>query len=178
MADSHYSNCQQRAKLIHGGFEMTALRIFAAAALGAITLGAGAAVHAASAEDACTLLTAAEVGNALGSAVDAGGHVTPTFLKTCTWTSSTKGGGTVTLNLQSAEQFDSGRKLAAYGKSVSAVSVGGIGDDAYFFGPAPLTSLIVRKGAHAFKIAVYAKIPADKQQAVEKSLASLVVGKL
>ena len=36
--------------------------------------------------DACTVLTPAQVGAAVGVPVAAGTHVTPTFVKTCTWT--------------------------------------------------------------------------------------------
>ena len=38
-----------------------------------------------------------------------------------------------------------------------------------------VVSLIVKKGNSAFKIAVYALIPVDKQQAAEKDLALQIV---
>ena len=57
-------------------------------------------------------------------------------------------------------------------------SIGGIGDDAYYFGTDKLVSLIVRKGNFAFKVAVYAHIPVEKQQAAEKSLALQIVSHL
>ncbi len=125
--------------------------------------------------DACSLLTSGQVSAALGVAVGAGSYVAPTFKKTCSWNAATDGGGTVTLNLQSSDQYDSGKKLAAMGKSVSATPVGGIGDDAYYFGNDKLVSLIVKKGSAAFKIAVYARIPVEKQQAAEKTLALQIV---
>jgi len=68
--------------------------------------------------------------------------------------------------------------LAAYGNSVSATSIGGIGDDAYYFGTSKLVSLIVKKGNVAFKLAVYAHIPIEKQQAAEKALALQIVSQL
>jgi hypothetical protein len=126
---------------------------------------------ASSADDACALLTSAQVGAALGVAVGSGTYVTPTFKKTCTWTATSSGGGTVTLSLQSTELFASGRKLASSGTSVSTTSISGIGDDAYYFGSGKLVSLIVKKGAVALKVAVYAHVPIEKQQAVEKALA-------
>ena len=42
--------------------------------------------------DACSLMTAAEVGSALGSTVAKGTYVMPGFTKTCTWTIPTGGG--------------------------------------------------------------------------------------
>ena len=129
-------------------------------------------------DDACSLLTPAQVSAGLGVPVGAGAYITPTFKKTCTWNATTNGGGTVTLNLQSLDQYEGGRKLAAYGNSVSTTSIGGIGDDAYYFGTTKLVSLIVKKGNVAFKLAVYAPIPIERQQAAEKALALQIVSQL
>jgi hypothetical protein len=137
----------------------------------------GSSASAATADDACALLTAAQVGAALGAAVGQGTYVTPTFHKTCTWT-ATGGGGTVTLYLQSLAGYEGGKKLASLGTSATATPVGGIGDEAYYFNTNKLTSLAVKKGSVALKIAVYARIPVDKQQVVEKELALQVVPKL
>jgi hypothetical protein len=134
--------------------------------------------NAAPPDDACSLLTPAQVSAALGVPVGAGTYVTPTFRKTCTWIATTNGGGTVTLNLQSLDQYEGGKKLASYGKSVHATSIGGIGDGAYYFGSDKLVSLAVKKGNSAFKVAVYARIPIEKQQAAEKSLALQIVSHL
>jgi hypothetical protein len=134
--------------------------------------------NAKSSDDACSLLTSAQVGAVLGVSMGAGTYVTPTFKKTCTWNATENGGGTVTLNLQDPTLYESGKKLASNGKSVSASSIGGIGDDAYYFGSDKLVSLIVRKGSVAFKVAVYGRIPIEKQQAAEKSLALQVVSQL
>ena len=126
-------------------------------------------------DDACSLLTPAQVSAALGAPVGAGTYVTPTFKKTCTWIATTSGDGTVTLNLQSIDQYQGGRKLASYGTSVSATSISGVGDDAYYFGSDKLVALVVKKGNAAFKVAVYAHVPVEKQRAVEKTLALQVV---
>jgi hypothetical protein len=134
--------------------------------------------NAAPPDDACSLLTPAQVSAALGVSVSAGTYVTPTFKKTCTWDATTNGGGTVTLNLQSLDQYEGGKKAASYAKAVSITSIGGIGDEAYYFGTDKLVSLIVKKGSVAFKVAVYARIPVEKQQAAEKSLALHVVSHL
>jgi hypothetical protein len=144
----------------------------------AIFIMGAAIAHSAAPVDACSLLTAAQVSAALGVSVGAGTYVTPTFTKTCTWNATTNGGGTVTLNLQSLDQYEGGKKAASYGKAVSLTSISGIGDEAYYFGTDKLVSLIVKKGSVAFKVAVYSKIPAEKQQAVEKSLALQIVSQL
>jgi hypothetical protein len=125
--------------------------------------------------DACSLLTAAQVSAALGFTVSAGTYVAPTFKRTCSWNATTDGGGIVTLNLQGLEQYESGKKLASLGKSVSATPISGVGDEAYYFGSDKLVGLIVKKGNAAFKITVYAHIPVEKQQAAEKDLALQIV---
>ena len=139
---------------------------------------AAVSAHAAPPDDACSLLTTAQVSTGLGGPVGAGTYITPTFKKTCTWTATTNGGGTVTLNLQSIAQYEGGRKLASYGKSVSSTSIAGIGDDAYYVGTDKLVGLVVKKGDVAFKVAVYAHLPIDEQRAVEKALALQVAAML
>ena len=134
-----------------------------------------ASANAAPPRDACSLLTSEQVSAALGIPVGAGTYVAPTFKKTCTWNATTDGGGSLTLNLQGLGQYESGKKLVSVGKSVSATPASGIGDEAYYFGTDKVVSLIVKKGNSAFKIAVYALIPVDKQQAAEKDLALQVV---
>jgi hypothetical protein len=143
-----------------------------------VSAGIANSANAAPPDDACSLLTPAQVSAALGVSMGSSTYVTPTFRKTCTWNATTNGGGTVTLNLQSLDQYAGGKKLASYGKSVSATAIGGIGDDAYYFGTDKLVSLIVKKGNVAFKVAVYAHIPVEKQQAVEKTLALQVASQL
>ncbi|HTV94794.1 MAG TPA: hypothetical protein VME42_02300 [Steroidobacteraceae bacterium] len=134
--------------------------------------------NAASSEDACSLLTPAQVSAALGTSVGPGTLVSPAFKKTCTWTATTDSAASVTLNLQSLDQYEGGRKLASYGNSVSAISVAGIGDDAYYFGTNKLVSLLVKKGNVAFKLAVYAHLPIEKQQFTERILALQVISQL
>jgi hypothetical protein len=154
-------------------------RSLTARVIGILIIGAAIApaANAAPPGDACALLTSAQVSAALGVSVGAGAYVTPTFKKTCTWTATTSGGGTVTLNLQSLDLYESGKKLASNGK-VTTTSISGIGDDAYYFGTDKLVSLIAKKGSTAFKVAVYAHIPVEKQQAAEKALALQVAPQL
>ena len=132
--------------------------------------------------DACTLLTPAQVGAVVGAVSD-GTHVTPTFVKTCTWTPSGKSKVvSVTLNLQTAAFYDGGKQHAT--TAAVAVAKGmemkpaSIGDDAYYFVTGDQTALFVKKGAVSFKVAVYARIPVEEKEAMELKLAKEVVAKL
>ena len=132
--------------------------------------------------DACTLLTAAQVSTAVGVPVGNGTHVTPTFVKTCTWTPSAKSKiSAVTLNMQTAASYDGGKQqmgmavAAVGGATMKAASVG---DDAYYFVTGDQVGLMVKKGGASFKVAVYAKIPVADKEAMELKLAREVVAKL
>src|SRR4051812_31442833 len=132
--------------------------------------------------DACTLLTPAQVAAAVGGAVSDGTHVTPTFVKTCTWTPSGKSKlGSVTLNLQTAAFYDGGKRqatTAAVALKNSEIKPASVGDDAYYFVNGDQAALFVKKGAVSFKVAVYARIPAEEKEAMELKLAKEVVAKL
>ncbi len=123
--------------------------------------------------DACTVLTPAQVGTAVGVPVAAGTHVTPTFVKTCTWT----GPGSskvraVTLYMQTVAAYDGGKqmatRMAAAGAAVKSVAVG---DDAYYFVTGEQAGLLVKKGSVSFKVSVYAKLPVEEKEAMELTLA-------
>ena len=133
--------------------------------------------------DACTLLTPAQVAAAVGGAVSDGTHVTPTFVKTCTWTPSGKSKlASVTLNLQTAAFYDGGKRQAAMAAAASGKGTGmkpaSVGDDAYYYVTGDQAALFVKKGAVSFKVAVYARIPAEEKEAMELKLAREVVAKL
>ena len=138
-------------------------------------------VSAAKAEtDACALLTAAQVSAAVGFPVSQGTHVTPTFLKTCTWTGSNSSGAQfVTLNLQTAAFFDGAKRqaglVAAAGGSVKSA---GVGDDSYYLVQGTQVMLWVKKGGGAFKLAVYKQIPVEQKEKMELTLSRQVVQKL
>ncbi|MCK9537616.1 hypothetical protein [Dokdonella sp.] len=130
--------------------------------------------------DACTLLTPAQVAKTIGVPVAAGKHVTPTFMKTCTWTpSGASPVASVTLYLQPASAYDGGKQMAAamaaHGASMTPASVG---DDAYYFVAGEQVGLLVKKGAASFKVSVYATIPLARKEAMELELARQVLGKL
>ena len=100
--------------------------------------------------DACTLLTPAQVGAAVGATVTEGTHTTPTYVKTCTWTTSgISDVKFVTLNLQTAEAYDGGKQratqMAALAKE-AAMKAAGVGEDAYYFVVGDQSGLLVKKG--------------------------------
>jgi len=133
--------------------------------------------------DACTLLTPAQVGAAVGGPVGDGTHVTPTFVRTCTWTPSAKSKvKAVTLNLQPAGVYDASKRQAllmvAAGGKGSEMKPVSAGDDAYFFVTGDQVGLFVKKGSVFFKAAVYATLPVDEKEAMELKLAREVAGKL
>jgi hypothetical protein len=134
---------------------------------------AGPRVMAAPPSDACGLLTAEQVGDALGAKMGAGKYVSPGFTKTCTWTAP---GLILTLMLQNAEAFQAG-KAAPMPSEVTPAS--GLGDDAYYLAVGNIIGLLVKKGTVAFKVTVYSSsLPMDKKQQMEKTLAQQVLTKL
>ena len=131
--------------------------------------------------DACTLLTEAKVSAAVGFGVAKGTHVTPTFVKTCTWTASSGSGvQTVTLILQPGAFFDSAKRQASM--MTAAVGAGmksaGVGDDSYFLIQGTQVALWVKKGGSAFKVSIYKQIPVDQKEGMELALAKEVVAKV
>lgn len=166
-------------------FAVFIVAIFAAAA--------APSANAAQADDACLLVTQAQVTAALGISMAAGTHVTPTFLKTCTWTPSggaTKDVSAITVSLQAADAYEAGKKMLEQMTAMMMVKkdkdapptvitpVSGVGDDAYYLDMANTMSLIVKKGSAAFKIVIYGHMPTEKRQSAEKTLALQVLSKL
>lgn len=137
------------------------------------------AANAAPIDDACALLTAAQVSSATTVEFGAGVYVTPTFKKTCTWTIKKPVGKTariVTLYLQGVDAHEAGKKQMV--GAVNVIPVSGVGDDAYYLAVGPQTYLFVRKGSVAFKMSVYGDIPLETKQAMEKTMAQQVVSHL
>jgi hypothetical protein len=141
----------------------------------------GAVAQAAAPDDACALLTPAQVSGAAGLAFGPGTYVTPTFKTTCTWNATgdvkQQDAKIITLMLEGADAFQAG-KQKVQSKMLPGFSASGIGDDAYFVGMGNLASLFVRKGNVAFKVTVYGQLPLEKMQAMESALAQQVVAKL
>ena len=136
--------------------------------------------NAAPTDDACSVLTPAQIGAAVNVPVGAGTYVTPTFKKMCTWnttSSATPGVKYVTVMLEGLEAYHGGKVMGQM-KNITLTSVSGVGDEAYYLAVGPNVGLIVKKGAAAFKVAVYGSIPLGKKQALEKTLALQLVSKL
>jgi hypothetical protein len=139
---------------------------------------ATAPANAAPPDDACSLLTQAQVSVAVSVSVGAGAYQ-GTYKKTCTWNAvspATKSAKYVTLLLEGLDAYQAG-KLAPV-KTIVVTPISGIGDDAYYLAVGPNVGLIVKKGNVAFKVAVYGDIPIENKQAMEKTLAQQVVSKL
>ncbi len=144
--------------------------------------------------DACALVTQEQVSSAIGVPVGAGSHVTPTFVKTCTWTptgGNAKGVSAVTISLQPAESFAGAKSMLEQAKTMADAkgdrraaqftnaSAGGIGDDAFYTSMGTsYTALLVKKGNSAFKVAIYGPLPVQDARAKEKELALAVLSKL
>jgi predicted peroxiredoxin len=87
----------------------------------------------------------------------------------------------VTLFLQPASAYDGGKQMANQMVAAvkgSAMTPASVGDDAYFFVTADQAGLLVKKGASSFKVTVYAKLPVDKKEAMELTLAKAVASKI
>ena len=171
-------------------FAKNSLIVFPTAIL-VFTMAAVSLASAAPPEDSCQLLTQAQVTAALGVSMGAGSHLPPQFLKTCTWAPAGGASQTVkyiTVSYQSAESFGATKKLAEQTEAamkaqgdkdaqMANASASGIGDDAFYTTMAGYTGLLVKKGNTAFKVAIYATLPAEKLKAMEKTLALDVLSK-
>jgi len=154
-----------------------------------LTLGAAIAVIAivatafnpsatAAPNDACSLLTQAQVKAALNVPVNAGTS-TPDK-KVCTWnvtTPTANGLKFVTLYLEDLSVYQSS-KQAGPPRVVTPVS--SVGDDAYYSAAGSSTSLHVKKGTITFKVSLYAgaDVPMEKKQDMEKTLALQIASQL
>lgn len=127
-------------------------------------------------DDACSLITQAEVSAALGSPVQAGTYVMPTFKNTCTWKYGTSM-ESVTLNIMSQSMFTASTKNSMGLLEVAPVS--GVGDEAYFVTQANNTRILARKGSAGIKVQIYSKsLSKDQVEAKEKAIALTAVSRM
>jgi hypothetical protein len=130
-------------------------------------------------DDACKLLTQAQVSAALATSMDAGVRVLSSSPRMCGW--SEPGGATiankrVTLTLSTTRAHDAGKQPY---EGITKTPVGGIGDDAYYVTASGLgTALNVKKGVEAFSLSVKGKFTVDQVKAMEKTLALEALAKL
>jgi hypothetical protein len=149
------------------------MRIFILVGVLHAALTAGPRVLAAPPGNACALLTAEQVGDAVGSKMGEGKPVSPEFTKTCTWVAP---GLIVTLMLQNTDGFQAGKGAPVPSEVTPAP---GLGDDAYYLKVGNLIGLGVKKGTSAFKVTVYSSsLPIETKQKIEKTLAQQVLTKL
>ncbi|HVZ27516.1 MAG TPA: hypothetical protein VG798_02575 [Rhizomicrobium sp.] len=146
--------------------------LFSALVISATVLSASAAPG-----DACALLTTQQAAVATGVAMGAGAHVTPTFVKTCTWVSAGDNPHEIaTLSFLDPQAFAAGRVPMV--KSITVTPASGIGDGAYYVVVGSLVTLMVKKGNVVLKAALYAEIPLDKIKAIEKAMALQALNKI
>lgn len=138
-------------------------------------------VALAQSNDACQLVTQAQVTAAVGVPVGAGTHVTPTFVKTCTWsvTGAGKDVRSVTISYQPAQSFAGAKSMtqmmvanAKPSDHANLQPASGIGDDAFYttLGDG-YTAMLVKKGNVSLKIAIYGAMPEQKKRDAIKALA-------
>jgi len=139
-------------------------------------------------DDACALVTQAQVSAALGVAVKPGTYVAPSLKKTCTFDPSapTNDIRSLTISLWDASGYQIGKQAitaaaASEGKDASqgVGSASGIGDDAYYTSMGDsYPGLMVKKGDTAVKIAIYGTLPLEKKKSIEKTLALQALSKM
>jgi len=132
--------------------------------------------------DACTLVTSAQVSAATRVAVGDGTHVTPTFVKTCTWTPTVSSSiRAVTVSLQTAAFYDGAKQMAirtAAAVAAMTLKPASVGDDGFYNVTGEMATLFFKKGDSSVKVAVYAKITLDEIEAMELAIATQVAAKL
>jgi hypothetical protein len=149
------------------------------AALFIFISAAAPSANAAPADDACALLTPAQVSAAAGVPVKDGQYVTPTKKETCTWTATKpaeKSTKMVTIMIEGLDMFQATRTSLV--KTIIVTPVSGLGDEARYVTLGTNVVLHVKKGSVALRITVYADFPVETKQAMEKTLAQQVVSKL
>jgi hypothetical protein len=117
----------------------------------------------------CTLLTSAEISSVVGGTFGASSPIGPTG---CSWMAK---GVTVTLVTQDASLWAQATAPLA---GITRLPVSGIGDAGMYTIAGQFASLGVRKGAVTIIVRMYGVHPLDKQEALEKSLAAVVLPKL
>ena len=131
--------------------------------------------------DACMLATSAQIGAAIHTAVGAGKHVTPTFVKTCTWLPTGNSGiRAVTVNLPTVP-YDGSRRMAERMAAMSPhikVEAASVGNEGYYLVEGEIVQLFFRKGNTSVKVVVYARMPADELEAMELAIARQVATQL
>jgi len=163
--------------------EAMAKALAALAACGAATLFPvlGSATPTADPQDACTLLTAAEVSAALGVKMDAGKRPVESDPTLCNWREHGKPEGPARNVMVTVIQGGSFDKEKQPSRNVKG-TVSGVGDEAYFFQPTRMPIILfVNAGTVYFKVMARSSAtdPAAEQNGtIDKTLATAIVKKL
>jgi hypothetical protein len=132
-------------------------------------------------EDACQYIAPSELQTLLGMPFGAGEHVTPDYVKTCTWQPSAGGSGLVqyvTLSFQPGATYAQAKAMLR-GPVIALSPVSGIGTDAYFSSVVNrYMALNVTTDSAAFEVAIYGKLAPKRAQSAEKTIAAEVISKL
>jgi len=142
-------------------------------------------VVAASATDACSLLTEARVSAVLGVSVGAGQHIAANNSLICGWSqagSTTPSSKRVVVDILaaigSAKPVDRFNTSKTPVEGITKTPVTGIGDDAFYITtPGIGTALMIMKGSSVIQIRVYG-FPVDEIKEKEKTLAQDALPKL
>jgi len=128
--------------------------------------------------DACSLLTQAQVGTALGVPVDPGKAPVP---KSCHWDQPGKAGAELLkLDVTITDQKAFDNRKGMRGRS-TVTSVSGLGDDAFYYelASARLATLNVKKGNVVFVVRVWGgSKPVDEYKVKEKAVAGAILARL
>jgi hypothetical protein len=119
-------------KSVKGVYDMPLKASVGAVLAGVLIIGVALVPSAnAASDDACSLLTQAQVSSAVSISLGAGQYVTPTFKKTCTWNATnavSQATKFVMLMLQGLDAFQAGKATPV--RTIVVTPVSGIGDDA------------------------------------------------
>jgi hypothetical protein len=166
------------------------------AAIIVATFIVGAATPSASAappDDACSLLTQAQVGTVLGAPVVPGTHLNSTDSKSCMWSQANApamGRKSVAISLSTAEVYKNSKALMERTQAamkeekdedagqLTITPVTGIGDEAYYGSMGSHPKFNVKKGNLSFSVEIFGDFPPDKSKAMEKTLAVQILSKL
>lgn len=156
---------------------MTAMRrlLSSVATIAALCLGSIGTAGAQAPKPPCTLLTAAQIGAQVGAPMGAGEATGTTG---CQWIATAQVGSAIpraTLVFYGADAWSG---LTANFPRVTRATVPGLGDAAVYATTGNLTTLAVKKGTTVFVVRLYGIDSQERQKAIEKTLATAVLGHL
>jgi uncharacterized protein DUF3558 len=131
-------------------------------------------------DDACALLTAADVTEALGTEVDAGEPAGDARRRVCTF--QTVAGVGVTVGVEGGSRFEAKAEASRNALDVEGVAVDALGDDALFFFsasdiPEGIGGVLVTKGETTVEVTLQG-LDEDELRSASIAIASVAVGNL